>query len=124
MRRCTALAAIAASGEFENDLIDGETVARLGAYLGDLGVALGAQHILHLHGLDYGELLAGLDLLSLIDGEGDEEARHRRERKRERSGGRFTGIFASSAAATGVRTLKASVAPPRVRRKPTPSGSI
>src|SRR6516165_10190755 len=42
MTRWTALWAIAASGEFENDLIDGEAVAGLGADRLHLAVALGA----------------------------------------------------------------------------------
>ncbi len=65
------------SGEFEDDLVDREAVADLGADLRHLAVALGAQDVLHLHRLHGGERLAGLDLLPLGDGETDEQAGHR-----------------------------------------------
>jgi len=65
------------SGEFEDDLVDREAVADLGADLRHLAVALGAQDVLHLHRLHGGQRLAGLDLLPLGDGETDEEAWHR-----------------------------------------------
>src|SRR5258707_6684409 len=79
MRSRIALAT--ASAEFENDFVDREAVADLGADLGDLAVALGAQHVLHLHRLHGGERLAGLDLLALGDGEADKQPRHRREQE-------------------------------------------
>ena len=41
----------------------------LARMLGDAAVALGAQHVLHLHRLDDRQRLAGLDLLALVDGE-------------------------------------------------------
>ena len=56
-----------ASRELEDHLIDREAVAGLRAQFGDRAVALGAQHVLHLHRLDDGERLAGLDLLTFLD---------------------------------------------------------
>ncbi len=43
----------------------------------DHPVAIGAQHVLHLHGLDHGERFAGLDLLPFTHGNGDDQAGHR-----------------------------------------------
>ena len=55
--------------EFEDHLVDGETVAGVGADACDAAVAFGTQHILHLHRLDDGERLAGFHLLALRDPE-------------------------------------------------------
>jgi hypothetical protein len=49
----------------------------LDADLLDGAVALGAQDVLHLHRLDDGQRLAGLDLLPFGDGERNDEAGHR-----------------------------------------------
>src|SRR4051812_4911594 len=55
------------SDELEDHRIDGEAVALLGGDRRDGGVALRAQHVLHLHGLDDGERLARLHLLPGLD---------------------------------------------------------
>ena len=46
---------------------------------GDRAVALGAQHVLHLHRLDHRQHLAGLDFLAGRDRELDQQPGHRRE---------------------------------------------
>src|SRR5205823_206826 len=54
--------------ELEYQRIHRQRRAGGGVNLLHRAVAFGAQHVLHLHGLDHGERLAGLDLLPLIDG--------------------------------------------------------
>ena len=49
------------------------------------GVALGAQHILHLHRFDDAQRLAGLHFLTDLDGDRLDEARHRAEQRRRPS---------------------------------------
>src|SRR5579863_3817599 len=66
------------SGELHNYRIHGNTVARLDADSLDAAVALGAQDVLHLHRLDHGERLAGLDFLTRRDRDRDDQAGHRR----------------------------------------------
>ena len=67
------------------------------------GVALGAQHVLHLHRLDHGERLAGLDLLALLDLDRANQARHRAAAAHlPVSGGFFTGISRAAAASRSV----------------------
>src|SRR5215469_9802231 len=67
------------SFEFEDDLIDRQAVARRGGDARDTAVALGTQHVLHLHRLDDGQRLAGFDLLAGRDRDRDQESRHRRQ---------------------------------------------
>ena len=61
------------------------STARLspGLALTDLttAVALGAQDVLHLHGLDHAQRLAGLDLLAGGDVDRLDQARHRAEQQ-------------------------------------------
>src|SRR6266849_11194757 len=51
--------------EFQYDGVHRETVAFLGVDLLHHPVAFGTQHVFHLHRLDHGERLSGLDLLPL-----------------------------------------------------------
>src|SRR5690606_20395354 len=51
-------------GELYQTLVGGDAVARLGADRLHHPVALGADDVLHLHGLEDGDDLAGLDLLA------------------------------------------------------------
>ena len=50
-----------ASGKLHDHFIDRKTVAGSAVDLGDRAVALGAQDVLHLHGLDHTQTLARLD---------------------------------------------------------------
>src|SRR5204863_9132867 len=60
-RACSAIG----SGELDDLLVDLQAVAGLGVQGRDRAVLGRAQHVLHLHRLDHGERLAGLDLLAL-----------------------------------------------------------
>ena len=51
---------------------------------GDDPVAVGAQHVLHLHGFDHRQFLAGLDRLARLDGHRDQESGHGRQQIFER----------------------------------------
>ena len=64
------------SEEFHNHLIDAQTVTLGDSDMGDHAVALCAEHILHFHSIDYRERLPGANLISLINGQGDHQARH------------------------------------------------
>ena len=55
------------SGEYENQRIHRQRRAGGGVDFLHCAVALGAQHVLHLHRFNYGERFAGLDLLSFGD---------------------------------------------------------
>ena len=63
--------------EADDGLIHRQAFARIGQQLFHHAVALGLQHILHFHRLDLGQHLAGLDLLSHLDGDLGQQARHR-----------------------------------------------
>ena len=60
------------SGKLHDHRVDGDAVARLDADFLDDAVALGAQDVFHLHRLDHGQRLAGLDLLALGDRDRDD----------------------------------------------------
>src|SRR5712691_6276136 len=66
-----------ASREFHDHRVHRETVSGPGVNLLHHAVALGAQHVLHLHRLDHGERLARLDLLAFGDRDGEDETGHR-----------------------------------------------
>src|SRR3954447_1888880 len=72
--------------ELENDRIDCEAIAFLGVNFGNRAVALGAQHVFHLHRLDDAERLAGLDLLALDNVDRFHETGHRAEQLLARIG--------------------------------------
>jgi DJ-1/PfpI family len=63
--------------KFEDYLVHGQAVARIGADAPDPPVALGSQHIFHLHCLDDGERFSGLDLLARRDIDCRKQAGHR-----------------------------------------------
>ena len=50
--------------ELHDRLVDGQAVAGLGQDVGDDAVVLGLEDVLHLHGLDDDEVLAGADFLA------------------------------------------------------------
>ena len=112
------------SVEFDDRLIDAEAGTGLGMDLGHLAVALGAQDVLHLHGLDDRQFLAGLDLLALDVTKSETSSPGMGEsRNRDRSGGSLIGMSAASSAARGVST-RASIAAPRwLRRRRGPMRS-
>src|SRR4029079_5394245 len=66
--------------------IDIEAVAGLGQNLGDFGIALGLEHILHLHRLDDAERVARGNLLAFADIERHDERGDRAEQKLGRVG--------------------------------------
>src|SRR5262249_6552863 len=66
-----------ASRELHDHRVDGEAVAGLGLYHLHDAVALRAQDVLHLHGFDHGERLAGLYLLPLADRDRGHQTGHR-----------------------------------------------
>src|SRR5262249_9965473 len=63
--RTTRLALIAAlgSGEFHDHSVHGKAITGLGLHGFDDPIALGAQDVLHLHGLDDAQSVTHLDLL-------------------------------------------------------------
>ena len=63
--------------ELQDNLIHAETLPCLSRDLGDGAVTLGAEHVLHLHGLDDCELLARFHRLAFLDGDRNQKARHR-----------------------------------------------
>src|SRR5581483_2040300 len=66
-----------ASRKFEDQRIDRQRRAGRRMNLLHSAVALGAQHVLHLHGFDHRERLAGLDLLPFDHRDRDHQPRHR-----------------------------------------------
>src|SRR6516225_10550562 len=65
-----------ASSEFQDHGVDREAVARLGMYFLHRAVALGAQHVLHLHRLNDGKRFTRLDLLALTHRDRYDETGH------------------------------------------------
>ena len=59
-------------------------------------VALGAEHVFHLHRLDGRQRLARLDLLALRHGERGQQSRHRRQQQPRVSAACFSGIRAGA----------------------------
>src|SRR6186997_2028227 len=51
-------------------------LARLDVDLGHRAFVLGADLVLHLHGFEHKDTLAGVDFLALLHEEGDDAARH------------------------------------------------
>ena len=80
--------------EFQDDLIDGQRIARGGTEFLHLAVAFGAQHVLHLHRLDHRQGFAGLDFEARFHGKRREQSGIGDSRKRDVSGGALTGICA------------------------------
>lgn len=62
--------------EFDEDLVESDRGAGGGLDGFDDAVALSAEDVLHLHGLDDGEFLTDSDLLTSRDGDGDELTSH------------------------------------------------
>ena len=65
-------------------------------------VALGAQHVFHLHRLDHGERLAGLDLLAFGDRDRTTRPGIGQRSDLPVSGGFFAGISRAAAASRSV----------------------
>ena len=65
------------SGEFHNDRIDGEAIARLCKYFFHNPIALGTQHVFHLHRLDDRERLPDFDVLTFGHLDRLDQTRHR-----------------------------------------------
>lgn len=63
--------------EFENRLVDDEALAFLRKHLGDDDVFVRPQAILHLHGLDDSQFLAGLDIVARLGAEPNQQTGHR-----------------------------------------------
>src|SRR5215510_5443068 len=65
------------SGEFEDNGIHGQAIARLGIDLLHRTVDLGTQHVFHLHRFHDGHRLPGFDFLALFHGDRNDETGHR-----------------------------------------------
>src|ERR1700722_19999344 len=88
LRLCTRLdrraGTLSPSREFHDHRVDRQRIAFLGYDLLHGGVALGEQHVLHLHRLDHAQRFARFDLLPLTHRDRLDEAGHRAE---QRAGG-------------------------------------
>jgi hypothetical protein len=84
--------------DYSNSMMTSSTdrLAGLGDDLLDLAVLLGLEDVLHLHGFDGGELLAGLHFLAHLHRHSRSRPGIGESRNLDRSGGSLSGISASS----------------------------
>ena len=73
----------------KNRLIDGEGVADADQQLGHFRLALGAEHVFHLHRFDDGQILARLHVFARRDDDLRQQPGHRGEQEFRRVGRRF-----------------------------------